>query len=117
MAGKTLAAAKPKLEADIKKLLEDSFYEAEMTAFNMGTDADPRIIAMVQQEMDKASRKKAQIFAARACMPLAKAIYEFVLEIGIDLIPTGMLMAPQAPSGTLPITGKASTMTSDFIIS
>ena len=117
MAGKTLAAAKPKLEEDIKKLLEDSFYEAEMTAFDMGCDADPRITAMVQQEMDKASRKKARKFAEEAYKPLAKAIYEFVLEIGIDLIPTGMLLAPQASSGTLPVTGKASTMTSDFIIS
>ena len=117
MAGKTLAGARPKLEKDIKKLLEDSFYEAEMTALDEGGDADPRIIAMVKQEMDKASRKKAQKFAEEAYKPLAKAIYEFVLEIGIDLIPTGKLMAPQAPSGTLPVTGTASTTTSDFKIS
>lgn len=116
MAGKTLAGAKPELESNIKKLLEDAFYEAEMTALDSGGDADPRIMAMVKQEMDKASRKKAQKFANEAYKPLAEAIYKFVLEIGIDLIPTGKLMAPQAPSGTLPIVGSASTMTSDFKI-
>lgn len=116
MAGKTLAGAKPKLEEDLKKLLEDSFYEAEMTAFNSGGKADPRIIAMVNQEMNKASRKKAKKFAEEAYKPLAEAIYNFVLEIGIDLIPTGKLIAPQAPSGALPIQGTASTKTSDFII-
>lgn len=116
MAGLTLAAAKPKLETDLKKLLEDSFYEAEMTAFNEGGDADPRIMVMVKQEMDKAAHKKAKKFADKAYKPLAEAIYKFVLEIGIDLIPTGKLIAPQAPSGSLPITGTASTATSDFKI-
>lgn len=111
MAGKTLAGAKPKLEEDIKKLLEDSFYKAEMTALDEGGDADSRIIAMVKQEMDKASRKKAQEFANKAYKPLADAIYDFVKEIGIDLIPKGTLTSPTGPVG-----GSASTKTSDFII-
>lgn len=115
MAGLTLAGAKPKLEQDIKKLLEDALYEAEMSGVTAG-DADPRIAAMVKTELDKASRKKAKKFAEVAYGPMAQAIYSFVLEIGVTLVPKGTLIAPQAPAGALPITGSASTTTQDFII-
>lgn len=116
MAGQTLAASKPKLEQDIKKLLEDACYEAEMTMINGGSKADPRIVAKIQKDMDAASRKKARKFAEKAYKPLAEAIYNFVKEIGINLTPKGTLIAPQAPAGALPITGTASTSTQDIII-
>ncbi len=114
MAGLTLNGAKPKLETDLKKLLEDALYESEMTMVN-GCD-EPRIAAKVKQVLDKAAREKAKKFAEKAYQPLAKAIYEFVKEIGITLTPKGTLIAPQAPAGALPITGTASTTTQDILI-
>lgn len=116
MAGKTLAASKPKLEQDLKKLLYDAFYEAEMSMFNDASSADSRIIASAKQSMTKASQDKANKFADKAYKPLAQAIYDFVMEIGINLVPAGTLIAPQAPTGALPITGSASTSTKDITV-
>jgi hypothetical protein len=117
MAGLTLAGAKPKLEADLKKLLEDALYEAEMSMLNEGADIDLGIAARIKNDIIMpANRKKAQKFAEQAYKPLAQAIYDFVSEIGITLTPKGTLIAPQAPSGALPITGAASTTTQDFTI-
>ena len=110
----TLGASKPKLEQDIRKILEDAFYEAEMTTKDDGGEA--RITSMVNELLDKTSRKKAQTFADKAYQPLAQAIYDFVSEIGITLTPKGTLMAPQAISGILPVTGIASTTTQDIIV-
>lgn len=114
MAGLTLAAAKPKLEQDIKKILEDALYEAEMTTMSEGEE--PRISAMVKSLLEQTSKKKAQKFAEQVCTPMAEAIYKFVSEIGITLTPKGTLMAPQSSSGILPVSGTASTTTKDFII-
>ena len=115
MAGKTLAASKPKLEQDLKTLLEDSFYESEMTAFSTGK-GDPRISAAVKKTMDEGARKKAQKFAEKAYKPLAQAIYDFVMEIGINLVPKGTLLCPQSPAGVQMVTGQASTSTQDITI-
>lgn len=115
MAGKTLAASKPKLEQDLKKLLEDACYESEMTMFNENTDADPRIVATVRNTMDEAAHKKAKKFAEQAYQPLAQAIYDFVMEIGINLVPKGTLLAPPGIAGG-PVTGSASTSTQDITI-
>ena len=115
MAGKTLAASKPKLEQDLKKLLEEASYEADIALIE-GGDADPRINATANQVLDDAAKKRAKKFAEKAYKPLAQAIYDFVIEIGINLIPKGTLMAPQAPAGTLPITGSASTSTQDITV-
>lgn len=116
MAGKTLAASKPKLEQDLKKLLEDACYEAEMSMLMDNGEVDPRIAAKIKLDMDMACRKKAQKFAEKAHKPLAQAIYDFVIEIGINLVPKGTLIAPQAPAGSLPVTGSASTSTQDITI-
>lgn len=114
MAGLTLVAAKPKLEQDIKKILEDAMYESEMTTMSDGEE--PRVSAMVKSLLEQTSRKKAKKFAEQACKPMAEAIYNFVSEIGITLTPKGTLLAPQAPTGVLPISGTASTTTKDFMI-
>lgn len=116
MAGKTLAASKPKLEQDLKKLLENASYEAELTMILDNSSVDPRIASKIKSDMDKACRKKAQKFAEKAYRPLAQAIYDFVVEIGINLVPKGTLIAPQAITGALPITGSASTSTQDITI-
>lgn len=114
MAGLTLGASKPKLEQDIRQILEDAFYEAEMTTKDDGGES--RITAMVNDLLDKTSRKKAKTFADKAYQPLAQAIYDFVMEIGVTLTPKGTLMAPQATTGILPVTGTASTTTQDIVI-
>ncbi len=116
MAGLTLEKAKPKLEQDLKKLLEDASYEADMSMLIENSSVDPRIAAKIKKDMDAACRKKAQKFAEKAYKPLAQAIYDFVLEIGITLTPKGTLMCPQSPAGMNPITGTASTTTQDFSI-
>ena len=116
MAGLTLQGAKPKLEQDLKKLLEDASYEADMAMLLEDGSVDSRIAAKIKSDMDKACRKKAQKFAEKAHKPLAQAIYDFVKEIGINLVPKGTLIAPQAPSGSLPVTGSASTSTQDITI-
>lgn len=118
MAGQTLISSKPKLEQDLKKILEDSMYEADMTSLLDGDGVEPSIAAKIRKDMDAACRKKAQKFAERAYGPLAQAIYDFVKEIGITLTPTGLLMAPQAVSGILPVTGTATNLQgqADFTI-
>lgn len=116
MAGKTLAASKPKLEQDLKKLLENASYEADMTMACDKGEADPRISAKLNKDMSEACRKKAKKFAEEAYKPLAQAIYDFVMEIGINLTPRGTLIAPQAPSGALPVQGVASTSTQDITV-
>lgn len=116
MAGLTLQGAKPKLEQDLKKLLEDACYEADMSMLIENSSVDPRIASKVKSDMDAACRKKAQKFADTAHKPLAQAIYEFVKEIGINLVPKGTLLCPQSPAGVNPITGQASTSTQDITI-
>lgn len=116
MPGNTLAASKPKLEQDLKRLLEDASYQADMSMLIEDKSVDSRIAAKVKADMDKACRKKAKKFAETAYRPLAQAIYDFVSEIGITLTPKGTLIAPQAPTGALPITGSASTTTQDILI-
>jgi len=110
MAGLTLKDAKPYLEKDLKKLLEDAMYEADMTCVLEGDEIEPSVAAKISKDMDAAMRKKAKKFAETACEPLATAIYDFVKEIGIVLRPTGLLMAPQAMSGMLPVQGVASNV-------
>jgi hypothetical protein len=88
-----------------------------MSLLNEGADIDAGIAARIKNDIiEPANRKKAQKFAENAYKPLAQAIYDFVMEIGITLTPRGTLLAPQAPSGTLPVTGAASTTTKDFTI-
>lgn len=116
MAGLTLQGAKPKLEADLLKLLEDASYEADMSMLLEDSETDPRIAAKIKQDMDIACRKKAQTFAQKAYKPLAQAIYDFVKEIGINLSPKGTLLCPQSPAGINPVQGMASTSTQDITI-
>lgn len=115
MAGLTLQAAKPILEQQLKAILMKAMLDAEMEGVSSGS-ADPAIAAKVQADMLQASTKKAQKFADSAAAQLANAIYSFVSEIGIILAPKGTLQAPQAPAGTLPIVGVASTTTQDITV-
>lgn len=115
MAGLTLEGAKPKLEQDLKKLLEDASYDADMSMIIEDASVDSRIMAKVKSVMDEACRKKAKKFAETAYKPLAQAIYDFVKEIGINLVPKGTLLSPPGITGG-PVTGTASTTTQDITI-
>lgn len=116
MAGATLAASLPKLTADLLKCLQDASYQAFKTTVLPGNGVDPTISATIAADMEKQAVNYSTTFASKLAQPLAQAIHSFVSEIGITLIPTGLLMAPQAPAGSLPIVGSASTTTHDFTI-
>lgn len=117
MAGKTLLGAKPEFETQLKKAFKQAAYDAFMTTLVDGKNVDPAINASIRKDMMSAAEKYSDTFSDTIYQPIADAIYKFVLEIGIQLTPKGTLIAPQAPSGSLPITGTASTATSDFIVS
>lgn len=112
----SLAIAKKKFETDLQKLLYDAYYAAECT-FLLGGDADPVIDQRINKDSDEAFKKKSDTFAKNAAPPLADAIYNYILEMKIDLTPEGTLIAPQAPSGALPVQGISSTMTGGIKVS
>ena len=116
MAGKTLAASIPQFNADLNRCLNDAMYEAFMTSLGKGDDVDPTISATITADMEIAARKYSMKFASVLAPRLADAIYKFVSEIGINLSPKGTLLAPQAISGVLPVTGTASTSTKDIVV-
>lgn len=116
MAGKTLAASLPTLQADLLNCLKKASYEAFKTTALSGDNVDPTISATISADMENAATQFSVKFASELSQPMAQAIYNFVSEIGIVLTPTGLLMAPQAPAGSLPIVGSASTTTHDFVI-
>ena len=93
-----------------------TMYEAFMTSLGKGDDVDPTISATITADMEIAARKYSMKFASVLAPRLADAIYKFVSEIGINLSPKGTLLAPQAMSGVLPVTGTASTSTKDIVV-
>lgn len=109
----TLAGAKPKLQADIMQCAHDAIKEAYMTSISSG-EADPVIATKIKADAQIASEKYATEFAKSLAPKLADAIYNFVKEISITLTPTGTLIAPQAPAGSLPVTGVSGTEIGDI---
>lgn len=116
MAGKTLIKTLPDFKNQLYNCLKDSMYETWMATLESGDNVDPSITATIQKDMDIAAKKYSEVFAARLAPPLSQAIYNFIMEIGINLTPKGSLMAPQATTGILPVTGSASTTTQDITV-
>lgn len=112
---KTLTASIPTLQKDIFDCAKEAMYEAFMTTIN-SDGADPRIAAAVKKNADIAAQKYASKFAEKISPKMARAIYDFVKEISITLIPAGSLIAPQAPTGSLPVTGTSSTEIGDITV-
>jgi hypothetical protein len=100
---KTLIGAKPELITDLKDLLQKAAYGAFMTT-NMPEGEEAAVSSFVTQATMDAAQKFSDRFAELACMPMADAIYKFVKEIAITLVPQGTLVAP--PTGG-PVTGTA----------
>lgn len=105
----TLIGAKPKLEIDLKRILQKAAEEAFKTA-NKGDGSDMQIESYVDNAIKDAAKKFSEKFAEEAYKEMANAIYEFVREIGITMTPSkGTLVA-----GIVPVTGTA--LISDFIV-
>lgn len=104
----TLERAKPKLESDLRRILQKAAEEAFKTA-NKGDGSDMQIESYVDNAIKDAAKKFSEKFAEEAHKEMANAIYEFVREIGITMTPKSTLVA-----GVVPVTGTA--LISDFIV-
>lgn len=101
---KTLIVAKSQLSLDLKKVLREAAYEAQITCKSDG--ADKEIRSALHRRIDEAAMKFAEKFADTAHKPMAEAIYNFVKEIGIVVTPMGTLISatPGSPvTGTVPM--------------
>ena len=94
--GKTLAASKPILEQD----LYNAFYDAYMTQYH----ADPSLNSC-NNDAKSAIEKSADKFSKSLSKDMAQAIYDFVMEIGIQANASGVVIAPSGPcTGVIPPT-------------
>ena len=91
----TLIGARPKLESDLRRILQKAAEEAFKTA-NKGDGSDMQIESYVNNAIKDAAKKFSEKFAEEAYKEMANAIYEFVKEIGIEAKP-GLLMSPHGP--------------------
>jgi len=90
-----LKSALPKLQGDIEKILIDSLYEAQMSVFK-ANGSEPVIDTYCNTTLQESAMSYAKKAAEKASQPLAEAIYNFVMEIGILAVPKS-LTAPNGP--------------------
>jgi hypothetical protein len=103
MANKTLGASLPKLQADLLKILQKAAFEAYKTQLNAGT-ADGGVQARMDAKLNAAALKFSQKFAQEAAQPMAKAIYDFTMEIGINATNVSTVISPHGPcTGAIPM--------------
>lgn len=95
-----LSTAKPKLETDIQKSVKDAFKAAYLTQF-INSGSGP-IDSYMQKQFEEASEEFANTASKLIMKPLAQAIYDFVMEIGITTLP-GSTLISSAPGS--PVTG------------
>lgn len=94
--GKTLIASKPILEQD----LYNAFYNAYMTQYNN----DPSMNGC-DREAKSAIKKSADKFSSSLSKDMAQAIYDFVMEISIQVNVSGSIISPSGPcTGIIPPT-------------
>lgn len=91
-----LKTAKPILESQLKTILYNAAYEAMTSQMEIG-EADPMMKEKYDANFREASVKFAQTFSETACKPMAQAIYDFVMQIGITMSPHGTLISPHGP--------------------
>lgn len=101
---KTLAGALPEFQKNLRDNIQKAAMDAFMSTVQSG-GGDSQMNGAIEKQYSKASKKFADTFADSLAKPLAKTIMDFVLETGIIMTPTGTLIAPQAMSGALPVTG------------
>lgn len=94
--GITLKAAKPKLEQDLYK----AFYDAYTSQFIQEPEAG-KCNNIANESIDKAAKEFSNILAKG----MSQAIYDFVMEIGIQANVSGVVIAPSGLcTGTIPMT-------------
>ena len=91
-----LKTAKPILESQLKTILYNAAYEAMISQMEAG-EADPMMKEKYDMNFRTAAMKFAQAFSETACKPMAQAIYNFVMQMGITMTPQGTLMSPHGP--------------------
>lgn len=105
---------KPKLEQNLKMHLHDAAKAAFLES-KSGASSDQQ--ATCDANTEQFAEKFATKFANEAAPKLAQDIFDFCMGIEIVLAPASQgLIAPQAPSGTLPVQGSASTSAGDFSV-
>ena len=97
MAGMTLVGAKPILEQE----LYQAFYDAYMTQH------DPNEVSEAgkyDSDKESAMQDMADAFSKSLSKDMAQAIYNFVMEIGIQVTDVSTVIAPSGPcSGAIPM--------------
>ena len=93
---KTLIGARPELENDLRAALQKAAYNAFLTTHMQSEDATVTNHAL--QTLTTAAQKFSDRFADEASQPIATAIYKFVKEIAIEMVPTGTLVAGPYPA-------------------
>lgn len=97
----SLLASKPKLQADIYKLLEDGLEKAFKATFMTAENCD---------DADDMAKNFAQKGAMEMAPKMADAIHSYVSSMDITLVPTTLV------TSTGPITGTANTQTKQITI-
>lgn len=102
----TLQASKIKLEQDLKKAFKDAAYDAYMTQFKSNSLLDAQKYDNdTKDAMEKQAKDYAKALADTLAGDMAKAIYDFVKEIGIMVTIPPSVIAPSGPcTGSIPIT-------------
>ena len=112
---RTLTGAKADFEQVLYVGLFQAAQQAFMTAFKVDAggdkDADPMITSHVGESMNTASIEFADKFATLSSKSISDAVYNYVREIGITMIPKGTLLSASPGS---PVTGTAQI--NDFVI-
>ncbi len=111
---KTLTGARAEFEQALKTGLQAAAFAAYMTANVLDggdEDDDPLISAHVQKSVTDAAQKFSDKFAELASKSVSLAVYNYVKEIGITMIPKGTLLSAGPGS---PVTGTAQI--NDFVI-
>lgn len=103
---KTLQASKIKLEQDLKNAFEKAAKEAYMTQFSSNEVTEAKIYdPTAKLSYDKQAKDYAKALADTLSGDMAKAIYDFVKEIGIMVTVPPSVVAPSGPcTGSIPMT-------------
>lgn len=92
----TLIAAKPILQQDLYK----AFHDAYMSQFQNNSEA-----GKYNNDSKKSIEKAADKFSQQLSKDMAQAIYDFVKEIGIEVIIPPTVISPSGPcTGSIPMT-------------
>lgn len=102
---KTLGVAKVTLEQDLKDAFKTAGYDAYMEQF-LKSNTTSKSDSDAQKGFEDLAEKFSKTLSESISKDMAQAIYDFVMEIGIQVssVPPSVI-APSGPcSGTIPMT-------------